>query len=85
MVIQIACNHEFGGNHLRDVGSNRQLCYPETTARTKVAWHREVYANQQGTTYVFLPCVMSISGWIHREFLRLLYSLAHQNTLKYSR
>ena len=35
------------------------------------------------TTYAFLPCVMSTSGRIHGEFLRLLYILAHRRTVKY--
>ena len=52
-------------------------------ARTKVARYREAYATRPGTTYAFLPCVMSTSGRIHREFLRLLYILAHRRTLKY--
>ena len=43
---------------------------------------REAYANLQGTTYAFLPCVMSTSGRIHGEFLRLLYILAHRRSLK---
>ena len=61
---------------------NGQLCDPdvnkllETTARTKVARYREAYAHRQGTTYAFLPCVMSTSGRIHWEFLLLLYILA---------
>ena len=89
LVIDIACTHEFGGNHRRDIGRNGQLRdhdvnkLLETTARTKVARYREAYANRQGTTYAFLPCVMSTSGRIHGEFLRLLYILAHRRTLKY--
>ena len=81
LVIDIACTHEFCGNHLRDVSRNGQLRDPgvnkllETTACTKVALYREAYASQQGTTYAFLPCVMSTSGRIHGEFLRLSTSL----------
>ena len=47
LVIDIACNHESCGNHLRDVGRNAQLRDPdvnkllETTARTKMARYRE--------------------------------------------
>ena len=89
LVIDIACTHEFGGNHCRNFDRNGQLRdhdvnkLLETTARTKVARYREAYANRQGTTYAFLPCVMSTSGRIHGEFLRLLYILAHRRTLKY--
>jgi hypothetical protein len=87
LVIDIACTLEFCGNHLRDVGRNGQLRDPdvnkllETAARTEVARYREAYNNRQGTTYAFLPCVMSTSGLIHGEFLRLLYILAHRRTL----
>jgi hypothetical protein len=89
LIIDIACTHEFGGNHLTDVGRNRQLRDPdvnmllETTARTKVARYHEAYANRLSTTYAFLPCVMLTSGQIHGEFLRLLYILAHRRTLRY--
>ena len=36
-----------------------------------------------GTTFAFLPCVMSTSGRIYGEFLRLLYVLAHRRSVKY--
>ena len=87
LVIDIACTHEFCGNFRRDVTRNGQLRDSdvnkllETTARTKVERYREAYANLPGTTYAFLPCVMSTSGRIHGEFLRLLYILPHRRTL----
>jgi hypothetical protein len=74
MIIDVACTHEFCGNHFTDVGRNGQLRDPdvnkllETAARTKVARYREAYANRPGTTYAFLPCVMSTSGRIHGVF-----------------
>ena len=43
LVIDVACTHDFCGNHLTDVGRNGQLCDPdvnkllEITARTKLA------------------------------------------------
>jgi hypothetical protein len=89
LVIDIACTHELCGNIRTDVTRNGQLCDSdvnkllETTARTKAALYREAYANLLGTTYAFLPCVMSTSGQIHGEFLRLLYILAHRRTEKY--
>ena len=64
LVIDIACTHEFGGNHLRDVGHNGQMRDPdankllETTACTKVARYREAYAYRQGTT---LPLATTLS------------------------
>ena len=51
LVMEIACTHDFCGNHLTDVGRNGQLRDPdvnkllETTACTKVARYREAYAN----------------------------------------
>jgi len=89
LIIDVTCTHEFCGNHLRDVGRNGQLRdhdvnkLLETTARTKVTRYCEAYATRSGTTYAFLPCVMSTSGRIDGEFLRLLYILAHRRTLKY--
>ena len=89
VIVDVACTHEFCGNHFTDVGRNGQLLDPdvnkllETAARTKVARYRDGYAHRPGTTYAFLPCVMSTSGRIHGEFLRLLYILAHRRTLRY--
>jgi hypothetical protein len=66
LIIDVACTHEFGGNHFTDVGRNGQLRDPdvnkllETTACTKAAWYREAYANLLGTTYALL----STSGQI---------------------
>ena len=34
-------------------------------------------------TYAFLPCVMSTSGRIHGEFLRLLFIIAHRRTVRW--
>jgi len=50
------------------------------TARTRIGRYREGYATRTGDTYVFLPCVMSTSGRMHGEFLRLLFIIAHRRT-----
>jgi len=57
----------------------------EATARTRTKVHRyrAAYAAQPGIAYAFLPCVMSTSGRIHGEFLRLLYILAHRRTVRW--
>jgi len=34
--------------------------------------------------YAFLPCVISTSGRLHGEFLRLLYIIAHRRTSNWS-
>ena len=45
----------------------------ETTTRTKVHPYRAAYATRSSNSYAFLPCAMSTLGWIHPEFLELLY------------
>jgi len=83
LIIDVALNHEFGGNHMADVTCNGALRAAdpakllEATARTKIARYREGYANRNGVTYAFLPCVMSTSRRMHGEFLRLLFIIAH--------
>jgi len=77
LVLDVAVNHEFGGDHLADVSRNGALrdAQPsrilESTARTKVDRYRAGYA---ALKYAFLPCVISTSGRLHGEFLRLLYT-----------
>jgi hypothetical protein len=45
----------------------------------KIARYREGYATRTGDAYAFQPCVMSTSGRMHGEFLRLLI-IAHRRT-----
>jgi len=83
LVIDVAVNHDFGGDHLADVSRNGALrdAQPgrilESTARTKVDRYRAGYA---AINYAFLPCVISTSGRLHGGFLRLLYLIAHRRT-----
>ena len=78
--------HEFGSNHKANVSLNGALqnAQPdkllESSMQTMVVWYPEAYATRRGVTYTFLPCVMSTSGRIHSEFLRLLYIFAHRHT-----
>ena len=44
--------------------------------------YRAEYAALQ---YAFLPCVISTSGRLHGEFLRLLYIIAHRRTVNWFR
>jgi len=62
---------------LRDAQPSRIL---ERTARTKVDRYRAGYA---ALKYAFLPCVISTSGRLHGEFLRLLYIIAHRRTVNW--
>jgi hypothetical protein len=48
------------------IGRGRELPRCQSTSSSRPA-------TRPGTTYAFLPCVMSTSGRIHGEFLRLLY------------
>jgi len=89
LIIEVALNHEFGGNHKADVSRNGALRAAdpakllEATARTKIgepSRYREGYATRAGDTYAFLPCVMSTSGRMHGEFLCLLFIIAHRRT-----
>ena len=65
MVLDVAVNHEFGGDDLADVSRNGALrdAQPdrilENTARTKVARYRAGYS---ALKYAFLPCVISGGG-----------------------
>ena len=83
LIIDVAVNHEFGGDHLADVSRNGALrdAQPsrllERTARTKIDRYRAGYAALQ---HAFMPCVISTSGRLHGEFLRLLYIIAHRRT-----
>jgi hypothetical protein len=72
LVLDVAVNHEFGGDHLADVSRNGALrdAQPsrilESTARTKVDRYRAGYA---ALKYAFLTCVISTSGSPPRRVL----------------
>jgi len=85
LIIDVACTHEFCGNHLTDVAAARPRCQqaPRDHSARQGGSVSRGYANRQGTTYAFLPCVTSTSGRIHGEFLCLLYILAHRRSLRY--
>jgi len=81
LILDVAVNHEFGGDHLADVSRNGALrdAQPsrilESTARAKVDRYMAGYADLK---YVLLPCVISASG-------RLLYIIAHRRTSNWFR
>ena len=88
LILDVAVNHEFGGDHLADVSRNGALrdAQPsrilESTARAKVDRYMAGYADLK---YVLLPCVISTSGRLHGKFLRLLYIIAHCRTVNWFR
>ena len=51
-------------------------------ADAKVRKYREAYAAPD-RLLAFLPAIMSTSGRIHGEFLRLLYILSHRQAVKF--
>jgi len=65
LVLDVAVNHEIGGDHLADVSQNgalrdsQQSRILESTARTKVDSYRAGYA---AIKYAFLPCVIPPAG-----------------------
>jgi len=86
--IDVALNHEFGGNHMANVTRNGALRAAdpakllEATARTKIGSKSRGLrrGTRTGDTYAFLPCVMTTAGRMPGEFLRLLFIIAHLRT-----
>ena len=86
LVIDVALVHDVLGNS-RDAHRNGQLCYDDlnllsnNAARAKVQKYRDDYSASH-VNKAFLPALVSTSGRIRGEFLRLLYSspTARQST-----
>ena len=81
LVIDVALVHDFSGDCWRDVRRNGQLRYDDpdmllnNAADAKARKYREAYAAPD-RLLAFLPAIMSTSGRIHGEFLRLLHILS---------
>jgi len=88
LVIDVACVHDFSGDCWRDVRRNGQLRYDDpdmllnNAADAKVRKYREAYAAPD-RLLAFLPAIMSTSGRIHGEFLRLLHILSHRQAVNF--
>jgi len=88
LVIDVACVHDFQGACLRDVRRNGQLRFDDpdmllnNAADAKVRKYREAYAAPD-RLLAFLPAIMSTSGRIHGEFLRLLHILSHRQAVNF--
>ena len=73
---------------MRDVRRNGHLCYDDpnlllnNAASAKVQKYCEDYSASD-VNKAFLPALLSTSGRIHGEFLRLLVILAHRQTVKF--
>ena len=74
--------------HITAARRNGQLRYDDpdlllnNAARAKVQKHREGYSASD-LNKAFLPALVSTSGRIHGEFLRLLYIPAHRQTVTF--
>ena len=88
LVIDVALVHDFSGDCWRDVRRNGQLRYADpdmllnNAADVKVWRYREAYAAPD-RLLAFLPAIMSTSGRIHGEFLRLLHILSHRQAVNF--
>jgi len=88
LVIDVACVHDFSGDCWRDVRRNGQLRFDDpdmllnNAADAKVRKYREAYAAPD-RLLAFLPAIMSTSGRIHGEFLRLLHILSHRQAVNF--
>ena len=89
LVIDVSLVHDFTENSRRDdYRRNGQLRYDDTdlllhnAASAKVQKYSEDYSASD-VNKAFLPAILSTSGCIHREFLRLLYILARRQTVNF--
>ena len=79
--------HDFHGS-ADNLSLNGTLCHPDRDhalsqrAQAKVDKYREGYA-APGLRHAFLPAIVSTSGRIHGELLRLLFNLAGKKTNYY--
>ena len=84
----MALVHDFSGDYWRDVSRNGQLRYADpdmllnNAANVKVRKYREAHAAPD-RLLAFLPAIMSTSGRIHGEFLRLLHILSHHQAVTF--
>ena len=89
MVIDVSLVHDFTGNSRRDdYRHNGQLRYDDpdlllhNAANAQVQKFPEDYSASDDNK-AFIPAILSTSGRIHGEFLRLRYILAHRQTANF--
>ena len=89
MVIDVSLVHEFTGNSRHDdyrrdgqLHSDDPDLLLHHAANAKVQKYREDYSTSD-VNKAFIPAILSTSGRIHGEFLRLLYILAHRQTVNF--
>ena len=93
MVVDVSVIHEFHGDVLQDVRRNGTLCHQDPSspilldskAHKKVNKYRDDYSRpgRPDRPKAFLPAIMSTSGRIQGELLRLLFILSHRQAQAY--
>ena len=86
LVMDIRITHErFGSSS--DPSLNGNLHYPNAidsslneAATDKIQKYRTDYNNNPPTSVSFMPVIVSTSGRLHSEFIRLLFLQAHRET-----
>ena len=88
LIIDVAVVHEFDGSVVQ-VERHGQLRHPNPDkvlidkAVTKVQGNEYHQDYLQNRGKAFLPLIMSTSGRLHGEFVRLLYILAHRRAVRF--
>ena len=88
LIVDVSMIHEFHGDMMQDVSRNGNLRHPDPTlpilldnkALKKVNLYREDYRRpgRSDRPKAFLPAIMSTSGRIQGELLRLLFIVLHR-------
>ena len=86
MVLDLRITHERVGRS-SDLSLNGNLRYPNDIDRSlneaaadKIRKYRADYNNNPLTSVSFIPAIVSTSGRLHSEFIRLLFLQAHRET-----
>ena len=93
LVVDVSIIHEFHGDVLQDVRRNGTLCHPDPSspalldskAKQKVLAYRDDYRrpDRSDRPKAFLPAIITTSGRIQGELLRLLYIISHRQAQDY--
>ena len=87
VTVDVSTVHDFRGS-ADNLSLNGTLCHQDLDlalsqrAQAQVDKYREGYA-APGLRHAFLPAIVSTSGRIHGELLRLLFDLADKKTSNY--
>jgi hypothetical protein len=86
LVLDLRIAHDRMGSSV-DPSLNGHLKYPNNfdqslndTATDKVHKYRPDYNNRSPSVVSFMPPIASTSGWLHSEFVRILFLQTHRET-----